>query len=1280
MKCNVCLIPFQATTQDETWISKYIESQHKLKEAWHISEDALRKQRLRKKRDISQVELDRKNDALRKAKRRKELTCIISGNQDAHECTKQSECNEYKKSQKIRETQQRAEKRKHADYKTAEKDRETLQRRNKRKLTDYKKAEKERETLQRTEKRQHVDYKEAEKERETLQRTEKRQNVDYKAAEKERETLQRTEKRKCADYKAAENKRETLQRADHRKERDYRKKERLREKNNKAIQRQVPAVQTKKELIEKFHNIVSEGPVYSCTSCSQLWFRHSVQPFPRKLENAAVAKVKEILEKCPRTPGVNGLVWICLTCYSHIRAGNIPPLSKMNKMGFPKECILQELNPLEQTLLAVRLPFMRIHQAPRGRQKKLHGNMVLVPADVENTVSHLPRLRSNTGTIKPTLKRWLRYKHHVYSLNIRPELVKSAAKYLATTSLFKQHVTYDSAWDRNVESTTDSDDEDEESPVTESRQGKNTQEQSDKNDEWSEVDEAELMSGQADTMLTAPDYIEPGERDHIYHFAPGEGSIPVSVFMEPQCEELAFPGIFCGEERPSDRPVKVSYGDIVKTELRNADGRASRNIENLFFKTRKLQMKTLLDQGQLALRKVKVQDVNLTVKDIKGDAAQSLIHQDKAYKFLARIRGSPAYFEKVSKDLFAIIRQLGPATFFITLSVAESRWKHLLRILGSVVDKKEYTDQEVEDMTWDDKCRLIQSDPITCARHFDYSVAKFLSVFLQSKCQPLSKVEDYFSRVEYQQRGSPHVHMMVWCKDAPKFGQNSNEEVCELVEKFISCASQPEGPELTHLVELQVHRHSHTCRLKREKMCRFGFPKPPLKKTTILYPLDPDMSRKKKEDYRKSFKHIQNILNDHENDTLMTYEEFLSSMNMTEENYINAIRSSLRTPTLMLARHVCDSRVNNYNEDILLAWRANIDIQFIIDVYACATYVAAYVTKSQRGISELLRQATEEVRAGNLNLKEQIRTVGNRFLNAVEISAQEAAYICLQLPMKQSSRQVVFINTGPPSERVTLLKSQAILETMEEDDDDIECSNDISRYATRPSTMEHICLAEFVSSYERISTTSKPVQNKNKDFLPESSVTRNDDEETDEIRENENTSSDGNQSYRKRKKTISFVLFTSILTPIQKNSTVNSWCSIILGGMNLTYWKDVPPSMTDMKLWRKRSLKRGKSMNLLLSLLTRPFKLFRTWKISVRHGTTLLQQPNIKMLMIFRNVLHQLMLELKTMILHRIWEYKSLEWRKTCIPIMRCPMKNIDNTCSDWTTSSLTLYTTLSTT
>ena len=71
---------------------------------------------------------------------------------------------------------------------------------------------------------------------------------------------------------------------------------------------------------------------------------------------------------------------------------------------------------------------------------KIQGNMFLEPADIKNSVTVLPRLPDDTGTIKAKLKRRLRYKSHVYSLNIRPEKIKEGLLYLSETSgLYKQH-------------------------------------------------------------------------------------------------------------------------------------------------------------------------------------------------------------------------------------------------------------------------------------------------------------------------------------------------------------------------------------------------------------------------------------------------------------------------------------------------------------------------------------------------------------------------------------------------------------------------------------------------------------------------------------------------------------------------------------------------------------------------------------------------------------------------------------------------------------------------
>ena len=101
-----------------------------------------------------------------------------------------------------------------------------------------------------------------------------------------------------------------------------------------------------------------------------------------------------------------------------------------------------------------------------------------------------------------------------------------------------------------------------------------------------------------------------------------------------------------------------------------------------------------------------------------------------------------------------------------------------------------------------------------------------------------------------------------------------------------------------------------------------------------------------------------------------------------------------------------DIRINSYNADLLKAWRANLDIQYVLDPYSCAVYILSYITKGQRGMSKLLENACKEAKSGNKDLINQVRHIGNKFLNAVEKSAQEAVYLTLQLPLRRSSRQV----------------------------------------------------------------------------------------------------------------------------------------------------------------------------------------------------------------------------------------------------------------------------------
>lgn len=216
-------------------------------------------------------------------------------------------------------------------------------------------------------------------------------------------------------------------------------------------------------------------------------------------------------------------------------------------------------------------------------------------------------------------------------------------------------------------------------------------------DPWLEVEER--PAGVMDTLLVEPDVSQ--DYDNIISFAPGEGNRSLGLFVDQNSEYLSFPSIFCGKKKSDKRQIPVQYSTICKWELRSQDRRVAESVPNIFYKLKKLQIKRIQDSAGISIRKCKTKGKKYTAQDFKTEeGVKKIIHLDEGYRVLGNLRGSPPYFEKCKKDLFAMIRRLGKPTWFCSFSAAETRWPHLLKILGRIVEKKNYTDDEIRDMTW----------------------------------------------------------------------------------------------------------------------------------------------------------------------------------------------------------------------------------------------------------------------------------------------------------------------------------------------------------------------------------------------------------------------------------------------------------------------------------------------------------------------------------------------------------------------------------------------------
>ncbi len=229
-------------------------------------------------------------------------------------------------------------------------------------------------------------------------------------------------------------------------------------------------------------------------------------------------------------------------------------------------------------------------------------------------------------------------------------------------------------------------------------------------------------------------------------------------------------------------------------------------------------------------------------------------------------------------------------------------WDDLANILLKCTGISHLKNKSLDDLSSKDKNDLLIEQPVNTVRHFDRRFRVFVKYVVLEK-QPFGKVKDVVWRIEMQLRGSPHIHCLWWCENAPNLDTaNGLAEAPAYIDTYVTCQlpNKEIEPQLFALVNSrQRHNHTNTCfKPSTNKTCHFDFPLPLYDKTTIKPHDDPDNP---------------------------------SRMYMLE--------------------HGADSQyINPYNEVCLLHWGANMDIQLIGSVLGTVNYVCHYICKEESGM------------------------------------------------------------------------------------------------------------------------------------------------------------------------------------------------------------------------------------------------------------------------------------------------------------------------------------------
>ena len=844
--------------------------------------------------------------------------------------------------------------------------------------------------------------------------------------------------------------------------------------------------------VYEFKKQVREGPFYICSICNRCLYRRSVL----KLDETKYQHMRNIFTN---TLSFDKVKYICQTCESKLKKSKMPCQAVSNKLElFDLPNNLKSLRKLERVLVSIL--FKKIAIMPKGQSPKMKGNICNVPIDVVDTCNSLPRASDSNGLLIVKLKRKAEFRGHVLFEPVRPNFVLRVLEYLKQNNPLYHDIEINiSSIPNNLKVFQDNVEknelveqlirfpEDELKIIVEK-----------------ESDEIECMENPLDEYRTPANETaliaeipSLSDVEESISLSPGEGKIPVSPLNDQFCEELAHPHLFPTGRfgYKIKREVPLSASKYFNQRLLNYTQKFASDSDYIFYAHSVLQRLQLNNQINIAMRKIT--STSLTAGTLSNNFKETIkqfVANDKAFRFMTPVKGTHAYWKKFLNEVLAMVKQLGIPTFFLTLTCADLRWNELISIIFKLKGT-EVSENDINKMSYHDRCDALNSNPVLVARHFQYRVEVFYKTIILNG--PLGNTNYYVIRVEFQVRGSPHIHSFIWIKDAPKLTCETKNEYILWLDSIVRAdlPNYQNEPELYQLVKTyQIHRHFKTCHKYKNEKCRFRFGKYFTDETIVAEPLPENISEQEKLEIMQKRnkvletvkKYIDTELNpckknffDHTKEDFEpcnSIREILNSLNISENEYKTALSiSDDKDFQIHIKRPPNSCFVNNYFRDGLLAWEANLDIQPVFNHYKAIAYLCAYLSKNEDETTVAMKQAVEDAFEKKLDNYDQMKAIAHAYTSKRECSVQECVYQIMSGQwLRKTYPAVIFANSNLPENRFRMCLSEKELFDLPADSTNIFKRNMIDRYCDRPNShfasgkyaiLDSFCFAEFLRYY-----------------------------------------------------------------------------------------------------------------------------------------------------------------------------------------------------------------------
>ena len=706
---------------------------------------------------------------------------------------------------------------------------------------------------------------------------------------------------------------------------------------------------------------------------------------------------------------------------------------------------LQDLTQIEEMLIARVLPIMRVYVKPGG-QRGYSGHCINLPQNVKEVADSLPRCPSQLPLICVTMKGQQNTFKDVY---VRKTKVEQSLRWLVQNNPLYKNLKInskiiDSLPENGIPSTI---------PTIETELVDNSDNKVLNELDNGVIDDSEIVyDDNTNTNSFLPrtnnnqleiDAIQ-AELNAGHMNWPSIESSPINEYSTHYLATMAFPTLFPDGKGDPTNPClvrDVTLGNRIQHLLKfaeNIDGswvyRFARHPRFSYWALNMIQRQRTLQQSSIFLKQ-NPGESHLTIEELRYMATSntSLTFMSKLSRYVSNITGSAAYWHKVREDLKAIIDNKGVPTIFFTFSAADMHWPELHSIFKKPVDE----------LNNNDRRQVIISNP----HIVDWMFTKRLESFVKHWLYDTLKAEWHWYRYEYQARGSIHCHGTAKLKNDPG--------LCNLTE--IALKGYLAGKALDNsAVSSQLLRDIEEGNKASAVIC--DYVDSLLSTVNPNPPSEGNWTKPDQHPCKRSFKEIpKSKLDDDYIDLLNTVQRhtkcstnyclkrnadnsdlqcrFKYPVELSEKTTLVFEAINSKDETIKYRAKVVtkrnDPRLNNHQRIQLQGWRANCDIQIVIDQHACVEYLTKYVAKGEPKSPALTKAFNSVIKSVHLdtNPLKAIKKIMMKTLGERDFSAQETMHLLLSLKLYSTSFDVVPINLNGSRRIQTHLKEESICTT-----------------------------------------------------------------------------------------------------------------------------------------------------------------------------------------------------------------------------------------------------------